>query len=91
MLTELEIKSAKPKSKIYKLTDQLGLHLAVYPNGSKLWQLRYRFDGKEKKASLGKYPDVSLTEARDKRYLMRKQLADDTDPVAAQQLDKNEL
>ena len=88
MLNDLQVKSAKPKTKPYKLADQLGLHLVVYPHGSKLWQMRYRFDGKERTASLGKYPDVTMSKARDKRDLMRKQLADDTDPVAAQQLDK---
>ncbi len=84
MLTELQVKTAKPKEKQYKLTDQLGLHLVVYPHGSKLWQMRYRYDGKEKTASLGKYPDVSLSKARDKRSQMRKQLADNIDPVEAQ-------
>ena len=88
MLNDLQVKSAKPKTKPYKLADQLGLHLVVYPHGSKLWQMRYRFDGKERTASLGKYPDVTMSKARDKRDLMRKQLADNTDPVAAQQLDK---
>ncbi len=88
MLNDLQVKSAKPKTKPYKLADQLGLHLVVYPHGSKLWQMRYRFDGKEKTASLGKYPDVTMSKARDKRDLMRKQLADNIDPVSAQQLEK---
>jgi integrase len=88
MLTELQVKTAKPKAKLYKLTDQLGLHLVVYPHGSKLWQMRYRFDGKEKTASLGKYPDVSMSKARDKRGQMRKQLADNIDPVEAQHRDR---
>ncbi len=67
MLTDTRIKTAEPQAKLYKLTDERGLHLLVYPNGSKLWQMRYRFEGKEKTASLGKYPDVSLTEAREER------------------------
>ena len=81
MLTDTRIKTAKPQAKLYKLTDERGLHLSVYPNGSKLWQMRYRIEGKERTASLGKYPEVSLAEARDKRDQMRKLIANDIDPV----------
>lgn len=84
MLTDTRIKTARPQEKLYKLTDERGLHLSVYPNGSKLWQMRYRFDGKEKTASLGPYPEVSLAQAREKRDQMRKQLASEIDPVQAQ-------
>ena len=75
MLTDTRIKTAKPQAKLYKLTDERGLHLSVYPNGSKLWQMRYRIEGKERTASLGKYPEVSLAEARDKRDQLRKLIA----------------
>jgi hypothetical protein len=88
MLTDTRIKTAKPRAKLYKLTDERGLHLSVYPNGSKLWQLRYRIEGKERTASLGKYPEVSLAEARDKRDQMRKQVANGTDPVQANRATK---
>lgn len=84
MLTDTRVKTAKPQEKLYKLTDERGLHLAVYPTGSKLWQMRYRFDGKEKTASLGSYPEVSLAQAREKRDQMRKQIAGEIDPVQAQ-------
>lgn len=84
MLTDTRIKTAKPQAKLYKLTDERGLHLSVYPNGSKLWQMRYRFEGKEKTASLGKYPEVGLAQAREKRDQMRKQVAGEIDPVQAQ-------
>ncbi len=43
MLNDLQVKSAKPKTKPYKLADQLGLHLVVYPHGSKLWRVLPRF------------------------------------------------
>jgi len=88
MLTDTRVKTAKPQAKLYKLTDERGLHLTVYPNGSKLWQLRYRCEGKEKTASLGKYPDVSLAEARNKRDQMRKQIANGIDPVQAKRATK---
>lgn len=88
MLTDTRIKTAKPQAKLYKLTDERGLHLSVFPSGSKLWQLRYRFEGREKTASLGSYPEVSLAEARDKRDQMRKQVANGTDPVQANRATK---
>jgi integrase len=88
MLTDTRVKTAKPQEKQYKLADERGLHLSVYPNGSKLWQLRYRYEGKEKTASLGKYPEVSLAEARNKRDQMRKQIANGIDPVQAQRATK---
>ena len=88
MLTDTRVKTAKPQDKIFKLTDERGLHLSVYPNGSKLWQMRYRFEGKQKTASIGKYPEVSLAEAREKRDQMRKQVANDIDPVEAKRVTK---
>jgi len=88
MLTDTRVKTAKPQDKIFKLTDERGLHLSVYPNGSKLWQMRYRFEGKQKTASIGKYPEVSLAEAREKRDQMRKQVANGIDPVEAKRVTK---
>jgi integrase len=81
MLTDAKVRNAKPKSSSYKLTDDRGLHIKVYPNNSKLWQLRYRLDGKQKTASLGKYSEVSLAEARKKRDAIRKSLGQGIDPV----------
>ena len=88
MLTDTAIKKAKPEAKPYKLPDGRGLHLLVRENGSKLWQLRFRHEGKEKTASLGQYPDVGLSTARQKRDDMRKLIADGTDPVAAKRAAK---
>ncbi len=82
MLTDTAIKKAQPRAKAYRLTDERGLHLLVQPNESKLWQLRYRHGGKERTASLGQYPDISLKDARERRDATRKVLAQGTDPVA---------
>ena len=70
-LTELKIKQSKPEEKQYKLTDGEGMYLRVYPNSSKYWQLQYRLDGKQKVLSLGVWPEVGLTEAREKRATAR--------------------
>lgn len=62
-LTDIKIKSAKPKDKPYKLAAGRGLHLLVKTDGSKHWQFRFRFDGKENTISIGRYPEVSLANA----------------------------
>ena len=80
-LTELSIKQAKRKEKQYKLTDGEGMYLRVYPNGSKYWQLQYWFDGKQRIFSLGVWPDVSLKEARNKRYEAKKKIKEGINPL----------
>ncbi len=72
-LTEIIIKNAKPKEKPYSLSDGRGLILDIRPNGSKYWIARLWIDGKEKRKSLGSYPNVSLKAARDKNYEIRKE------------------
>lgn len=88
MLTVTAIQKAKPKEKQYRLPDERGLVLLVRPNGSKLWQLRFRHEGKEKTASLGQFPDVSLSDARAKRDAQRQLVAAGVDPVAVKRAQK---
>lgn len=63
-LSDAAIRNAKPRDRAYKLADGGGLHLYVTPRGSKLWRLKYRFDGREKLLSFGAYPTTSLKAAR---------------------------
>ena len=79
-LTNTAIRNAKPGKKTCKLYDERGLYLEVSPSGGKWWRLKYRFDGKEKRLSLGVYPDVTLKMARERRDNARKLLADGIDP-----------
>lgn len=79
-LTDTQIKKAKPGDKARKLFDGGGLYLEVSPKGGKWWRLKYRFGGKEKRLSLGVYPDVSLKQARERRDEARKLLANELDP-----------
>ncbi|UVE18194.1 tyrosine-type recombinase/integrase [Pseudomonas sp. LS44] len=79
-LTDSAIKAAKPQEKPHKLTDAHGLYLLVNPNGSKLWKLKYRVAGKEKKLALGAYPTVTLQKARQRRDDARQLLAEGIDP-----------
>jgi integrase len=62
-LTDIKIKNAKPKVKPFKLAAGRGLHLLVKTDGSKHWQFRFRFDGKENTIAIGRYPEVSLANA----------------------------
>ena len=79
-LTDTKIRQAKPGTKTAKLFDERGLYLELSPNGGKWWRFKYRFNGKEKRLSLGVYPDVSLKEARTRREDARSLLADGVDP-----------
>ena len=80
-LKELEVKYASKRQRPYKLSDGGGLHLLVQPNGSKLWRLKYRFDGKEKLLSFGKYPVITLAIAREKRTEAKLLLDQGKDPA----------
>ncbi len=66
-LSDFACKNAKPKDKPYRLADGDGLYLLIQKSGSKLWQLRYRYQEKENILSFGKYPLVSLLDARERR------------------------
>lgn len=79
-LTDVKVKTAKPKEKPYKLADGSGMYLLINTNGSKYWRMKYRFAGKEKMLSIGVYPDISLADAREKRSEARKILAAGGDP-----------
>jgi integrase len=81
-LSDTSIRKAKPRSVPYKMSDGNGLALLVTTAGSRLWQVRYRFHGKENVIALGAYPDVSLKEARERRDAARKKLAAGVDPNA---------
>lgn len=80
-LTDTAIRKLKPEAKAYRQADSAGLFLWVTPTGGKSWRWKYRVDGKEKLMVLGRYPDVSLAQARDLRDQARKQKAAGVDPM----------
>ncbi|EJC4643487.1 integrase arm-type DNA-binding domain-containing protein [Salmonella enterica] len=88
-LTDAKIRAAKPDEKPYKLADSGNMFLLVHPNGSRYWRLRYRFRGKEKTLALGVYPDVSLSDAREKRDTARKLIAEGIDPCEQKRANKS--
>jgi integrase len=80
-LTDTAIRNAKPRNKTYTLGDGEGMYLEVMPNGTRFWRMAYRqANGKKNRLTFGKYPEVSLAEARDKRLAARRQLAQGVDP-----------
>ena len=87
-LTDIAIRNAKPRPKPYKLADSLGLFLLVQPSGGRLWRLKYRIDGREKKLGFGTYPDVSLSDARKRRDEARELVASGKDPSRERQRTK---
>jgi integrase len=90
-LSDAKVRNAKARAKRYKISDGDGLFLFVMPNGSKYWRLKYYFNGKEKLLALGVYPDVSLTEARERRTQARRTLAAGTDPGEAKKATKRSV
>ena len=89
-LTNLQIRNAAPRDRPYKMADAHGLYLRIHPNGSKYWQMKYRFAGKEKLLSIGTYPEISLARARKQGAEARALLADGGDPALLKQLAKLE-
>lgn len=79
-LTDFTIRNAKPRDKAYKLGDGAGLYLQINPSGTKLWRMKYRWEGREQKLAIGPYPLVSLADARTKRDQAHLQLVDGKDP-----------
>lgn len=83
-LTDIRVKTAKPKDKAYKLADGGGLYLEITPTGSKLWRMKFtQASGKESRLSFGAYPSVSLGDARAARAAAQKMKSADVDPGQA--------
>ncbi|NKJ47188.1 integrase [Burkholderia sp. SG-MS1] len=87
-LTDVAVRSAKPADKPIRLFDADGLYVEVAPAGGKWWRFKYRFGGKEKRLSLGVYPDVGLRDARERRDHARKLLANGVDPGVERKVQK---
>lgn len=89
-LNDRQIKNAKPQEKPYKLADGGGLYLYVTPKGTKSFRLKFRFDGKKQVLTIGKYPHVSLSEARAMAETAKTQIAQGINPAAQKQAEKQQ-
>lgn len=87
-LTETALKALKPKEKPYTLADDRGLYVEVFPTGGLVWRFRYRLNGKQEKLTLGKYPALTLKNARIKRDEAAQAAAMGTSPAQQKQLAK---
>lgn len=88
-LSDIQVKTTKPKEKDYKLSDGYGLYLLVTPSGGKLWRFQYRFNDKQKLLALGSYPAITLADARKRREDARKLLANGVDPSEIKKAQKS--
>jgi integrase len=87
-LTDIQPRNAKPKDKPYKLADGGGMFLLINPDGSKYWRMAYRFAGTHRLLAFGKYPDISLSDARKARAAAREKIMAGVDPAQAKRIEK---
>lgn len=81
-LTATQVKNIKQNGRVQKISDGGGLYMHVTPSGSRLWRMNYRLYQKQRTASFGAYPDVSLAEAREMRDEAKRLIRSGIDPVA---------
>ena len=86
MLTDTQVRAAKPRTTSYKLADGNRLYLMVTPSGGKLWRWNYDYDGKQKSMAFGAYPVVSLNDARTRRDEAYNILCEGRDPAVVRKL-----
>lgn len=91
MLTAVQINAAKPAAKAYKLADSGGLYLLVQPSGAKLWRYKFRLGGVEGLDALGRFPEVTLAQARQAHGESRRLVAQGINPVLARKDRKQAL
>lgn len=89
MLTDSKIRNVRAAEKSFKMYDADGLFLFVTPAGSKIWRLKYKENSKEKLATFGKYPALTLNEARKKKDDFKLLLARGELPQKNEKKDEN--
>ncbi|MEZ5895297.1 MAG: tyrosine-type recombinase/integrase [Parvularculaceae bacterium] len=90
-LTDIQIRRLKPQNKAFRKSDGGGLFVEVRPNGSKLWRMAFRHEGKQKLLSFGAYPDTSLASARTKRQEAKTLMADGVDPMESAKAERQRV
>ena len=87
-LSDVVIRNARPRNRAFKMFDGDGLYIEIMPTGSKLWRLKYRYGGREKRLALGRYPETSLKDARRRAKQARAMLEDGIDPSLERRREK---
>lgn len=88
MITDIQLKNAKPKDKDYTISVDTGLSLLIKTTGAKLWRFRYSFVGKRCKISVGKYPQITIKEARKKQQEFSDLLEQGINPSTYKRVEK---
>jgi integrase len=73
-LSEIKARSAHARDKRYQLSDGDGLYLDVMPSGEKYWRYRYAKNGRRTWHTIGKYPAITLSDAREERNSLYRKL-----------------
>lgn len=89
VLTAKQVENAKSSEKTIYLFDERGLYLEITPKGSKRWRLKYYLNSRERRISLGIYPEVTLKEAREQRDEIRKRASNGIDPIEHRKTTRN--
>ncbi|MDG1287928.1 MAG: integrase arm-type DNA-binding domain-containing protein [Rickettsiales bacterium] len=87
-LSDAKCKAAKPKEKLYKLSDRYGLSLHVNPSGTKKWRKKFYFHGKEQTYTIGDYPAISLAAARQETLTVNEWVKKGQNPNTLKKLKK---
>ncbi|MFN8999997.1 MAG: tyrosine-type recombinase/integrase, partial [Betaproteobacteria bacterium] len=90
-LTDTAIRALKPEAKRYSRTDERGLVIEVFPTGGMLWHYRYRVNGKPERVTLGRYPALSLRQARLERDRREALVAQGQSPAEQKRLTRQGL
>ena len=88
MVSDIQLKNAKPADKDYTISVDEGLTLLIKSTGSKLWRYRYSYAGKRAMISLGKYPLISIKQARAQRYEYAELLEKGVNPSTHKRVEK---
>jgi integrase len=87
-LTDIAIRNARAVDRTKKLFDGGGLYLTISHTGRKAWRFKYYFGGKEKHIQFGRYPEITLKMARDRRLEARRALEMGGDPGVIQKAER---
>lgn len=83
-LTEKQVRAAEPRARSYQLfdTDVLGLSICIYASGSRSFMFDYRASGRQRRYTIGRWPEWSVTAARERAKALRREIDAGQDPVA---------
>lgn len=80
-LTHLACVNARPENMAYKISDRDGLYLYISKSGSKSFRYNYKFFKKHRTITYGRFPEVSLNEARELHAKSKRLISQNKDPV----------